>query len=485
MNSIFPDTPDFKGPLAPVRIEGKVINLEVQGTIPKDIKGTFIRVQPDPLYPPMLGNDIFFNGDGVVSSFQFSDGHVDLVQRYVETDRLKLQRDAERSLFGLYRNPYTNDESVSQKNVYSTANTNIVQFQNKLLALKEDNLPYAMDPVTLETLGVDDLDGQFTARTFTAHPRVDPETNHFLTYSYRAKGEQSKDVAFYEFNDKGEKVKEIWFEAPLVPFIHDFCFTQNYLIFPVIPLDHNQSNGEAGGAILQWNYERDILFGVIKRHGDGSDARWFRLPNGFPGHLQNTFEKDGKIYCDLSIGDDNVFSWWPDKHGRSPSPDEVHAPLQRVEFDPSSSNDKGRVTDVFTDLSVEFYKIDDRFLGKPYRYSYPIATDVSLWDFEQMGPPHPFFFNMLCKVDLENKSLTCWSPGETDSVQEPVFILRSDDAPEGDGYILLVVNRLKTNSSDLVLLDTENLSNGPIATIKCPFRMRQGLHGNWVNGLNQ
>ena len=62
---------------------------------------------------------------------------------------LAAQRAARASLHGVYRNPYTNDERV--KNLSnSTANTNVVVHHGKLLALKEDSPPYALDPGTLE-----------------------------------------------------------------------------------------------------------------------------------------------------------------------------------------------------------------------------------------------------------------------------------------------------------------------------------------------
>jgi carotenoid cleavage dioxygenase-like enzyme len=63
-------------------------------------------------------------------------------------------------VFGRYRNRYTNDPELLWAN-QTTANTNIVWFNGHLLALKEDALPYEMDPDTLETLGTYDFDGQY------------------------------------------------------------------------------------------------------------------------------------------------------------------------------------------------------------------------------------------------------------------------------------------------------------------------------------
>lgn len=192
----FPNKPEFTGSLyKPARFEGQVYDLEVEGKVPEEIDGTFFQVAPDPQYPPMLGEDIFFNGDGAVSAFRFKNGHVDFQRRYVMTERLKAQRDARASLHGIYRNPFTNDPSVKDIS-NSTANTNVVVHNGKLLALKEDSPPYALDPVTLETIGLYDFDGQLTSATFTAHPKFDPETGDLLCFGYEAKGEATPDIVY-------------------------------------------------------------------------------------------------------------------------------------------------------------------------------------------------------------------------------------------------------------------------------------------------
>ena len=37
------------------------------------------------------------------------------------------------------------------------------------------------------------------------------------------------------------------------------------------------------------------------------------------------------------------------------------------------------------------------------------------------------------------------------------------------------------NYSELVVLDAQAIEQGPICRIKLPFRLRQGLHGNWAD----
>lgn len=200
MTGPFPSAPEFTGALyKPARFEGQVYDLEVEGKIPAEIDGTFFQVAPDPQYPPMLGKDIFFNGDGAISAFRFQGGHVDFQRRYVMTERLKAQRAARASLHGTYRNQYTNDPTVRDLN-NSTANTNVIVHAGKLLALKEDSAPYALDPVTLETIGLWDFDGQLTSATFTAHPKFDPATGDLLCFGYEAKGDATPDIVYYEID---------------------------------------------------------------------------------------------------------------------------------------------------------------------------------------------------------------------------------------------------------------------------------------------
>src|SRR6185436_5876077 len=134
----FPNTPRFTGTNRPERFEADIVDLEVEGDIPEGINGAFYRVQPDPQFPPRLGDDIAFNGDGQISMFNFRNGRIDFKHRWVRTDKWKLENEAGHALFGAYRNPLTDDPSVKGR-YRGTANTNVLTYAGKLLALKEDS----------------------------------------------------------------------------------------------------------------------------------------------------------------------------------------------------------------------------------------------------------------------------------------------------------------------------------------------------------
>lgn len=179
----FPLTDVFSGFNKPSRLEADVEYLEVIGTIPDDINGTFFRIQPDHRFPPIYESDIQFNGDGNVTAIRICQGAASFKQRYVHTDRYKHESQRGQALFGKYRNPYTDNEAV--KGVIRTAaNTNIFFWRGMLLATKEDGPPFAMDPKTLATIGRYDFEGQVLSPTFTAHPKLDPNTGEMVCYGY-------------------------------------------------------------------------------------------------------------------------------------------------------------------------------------------------------------------------------------------------------------------------------------------------------------
>ncbi len=122
----FPELALYQGWGAPMRVEVELRDLEViQGAIPEDLNGVLYRCGPDRQYPSMYPDDIFIDGEGMVHRWEFSKGHVDYRSRWIRNERFLLQEKARRSLFGRYRNRYTNDPSVAGKS-QSTANTSVV-----------------------------------------------------------------------------------------------------------------------------------------------------------------------------------------------------------------------------------------------------------------------------------------------------------------------------------------------------------------------
>jgi carotenoid cleavage dioxygenase len=286
---------------SPTRFEADVYDCEVWGEIPKDIEGNFYRMQCDFEYRPPKNEWLTgFNGDGHVSRFRFANGSVDYRGRYVKTARLEAERDARRRLFGVYRNHFTDDPSVAKLN-RSAANTHIYWHGGKMFCLKEDSLPYTVDPQTLETLGDWNFNGKYTATTMSAHPKIDPRTGEMIAYGYQAKGDLSTDIAVYTIDPQGEVVKEVWLKSPYLGIIHDIAITQKYVLIPVIARTTSLERLKSGEPMWEWNGSLPTLVGVLPRDGEAKDVRWYRGPARNTLHFLNATDRGGKITMELPV----------------------------------------------------------------------------------------------------------------------------------------------------------------------------------------
>ena len=55
--------------------------------------------------------------------------------------------------------------------------------------------------------------------------------------------------------------------------------------------------------------------------------------------------------------------------------------------------------------------------------------------------------------------------------------------PEGDGYLIGVASKARENGrSDLLIIDTQDVAAGPIATVHMPYKVVGQVHGFWVQG---
>jgi carotenoid cleavage dioxygenase-like enzyme len=475
----FPKSRNFSGFFAPSGVEGEVARLPlIEGAVPADLDGTYYRVAPDPQFPPRGEDDIWFNGDGMVTAFRFQGGAVGLRQRWVRTEKFNLERAAGRALFGAYRNPLTDDESVQGK-VRGTANTNVVRHAGLLFALKEDSRPVAMDPHTLETIGEWDFHGKLTSETYTAHPKFDPETGEMLGFGYAAKGLLTRDIAYYAIDAAGHVTREVWFELPYYCMMHDFAVTRDYALFHVVPCTGSWERLRQNKPHFGFDTRLPVYLGVLPRNGGAEHVRWFSMPNLFASHVMNAFNEGTKIHFDTPTAANNMFPFFPDIDDAPFDPVAAQSRLTRWTVDMAANSDD-IATERLTGLIGEFPRIDDRFAGQPYRHGYMLVQDMEKpVDVPGGRSAAGMLMNTLAHVDLASGAEDCWWVGSTSSLQEPAFIPRPGSTEEGDGYLVVIENRLAEMASRLLILDARNVGAGPIAILQSPFRIRPGLHGNW------
>lgn len=466
------------------RFQGELNDLVVCGDIPKEINGTFYRMTVDPATPPHPKSP-FLEGDGNLTVFQFQNGRVDMKIQYVETERYLLERKAGKRLFGLYRNPFTYHPCVRLADD-STGNTNIVYWGGKLLALSERSLPYEMDPYTLETRGFDPYSGQVKAKTFTAHPKTDPFKNELVVWGYEAKGLGTPDVCFYSVDAEGKISGETWFKEESTGMVHDAWITEHWIVMSSMPFKVNSEEDLKAGA-HHWEYVEDrpsILYVAPRtstpRHPnwDVGEVRKYTFDNGLILHTGAAWEdEDGTLKLESHFISFNIFLDFSPP-GMTP-PEVPVGDWVRWTIDPSlPTNTRLDRPKILMPYICDFPKTDERFSTRKQKIVFLLACDAG-----KEAKPGMLHFNTIVKLNTETGDMMVFAPDEKARVAEPVFVSRSAEAPEGDGWIICRTDRPSRPRGELVILDTNDFSK-PVAVVQLPFASRMQVHGNWVDNPN-
>jgi len=454
--------PYLSGNFAPVRSEDD-FDLPVTGEIPQALRGALFRIGPNPQFNPRVPEQHhWFGGDGMVHGFYVEDGAVRYRNRYVRTPKWELEHEHGRALFGGMGDPLTSDP-LTAGNEGGVANTNIVWHAGKLMALEEGHHPFEMDARTLESKG---YVRAYRGRV-TAHPKIDPVTGEMTWFAYGV-GEAplSAGMSYGVTAADGTVLRRDDFQAPFASMVHDFTTTANHVLFPVLPLTGSLERAMRGGPAFAWEPDKGSHVGVMRRDGDVGSIRWFNAPACYVFHPLNGWEEGDRIYCDVMRYD--VAPLFPKADG-SPG-DKAAARLVRWTFDLAGDSDAIK-EEPLDDLDGEFPRVDPRVETLRHRHGW-YAADPS--------GSKTVRLNSIAHLDLQTGRRQVYELDGGDATSEPVFVPRSADAPEGDGWLVAVVYRAAEDRSDLLVFEAQDIARGPIATAAMPRRVPFGFHGNWV-----
>ena len=452
--------PYLSGNFAPVRSEDDFV-LEVVGEMPAGLNGAFYRNGPNPQFEPRDAHHHWFAGDGMIHGVFLDGGKASYRNRYVRTPKYLTEHAAGRSLFGSFGNPMTSDPSVIGKDG-GVGNTNIVWHGGQLLALEEGHAPFEMDPLTLESRGYRE---EYRGKV-TAHPKMDPETGEMVWFAYAVGEQPFSDIVSYGVTDAAGRVtRRDDFQAPYSSMVHDFLVTRGHVLFPILPLTGSLQRAMTGGPAFAWEPDKGSHVGVMARGADVSTMRWFTTDALYVFHPMNAWEEGSKIFADvMEYPTAPLFPNVDGGRGRN-----SEARLVRWTFDLADASNTIKRTPL-DDMPGEFPRFDERRAGLSYRHGwFAASTDA----------PGALRFNALAHLDLLTGKRAVLEFAAGDGVGEPIFVPRSEDAAEGDGWLVALVYRAAENRSDFIVLDALDIEAGPVATAKLPRRAPFGFHGNW------
>ena len=469
MSKPFPvDDPFLRGYYAPLHMECDAPNLPITGEMPRELDGWLYRNGPNPQFAPR-GPYHWFSGDGMLHAFHLDKGRVSYRNRWVRTPKWELEHAEGEGLSGSFGNPRYTDPRVMKLNS-TLANTNVVWHGDRLLALEEAHAPFEVDPQTLAPRGSLDFAGKLKG-PMTAHPKLDPVNGEMVFFGYSATGRFTPQVNLHVASREGALLRSEQIDAPYSSMVHDFVVSRDWIILPIFPLTGSMERAMKGAPAYAWEPEKGTHIALIPRGGSVADARWFKGDACYVFHPMNAFDTaDGKVVCDMMKYP--VAPLFPGPDGQRIGKEAPVARLVRWTFDPKGN------TDTFTEQALddhpgEFPRLDERFTGLPYRHGYfqvGAVTDASLGRDKRNGVAH---------IDLQTGRVRSWMPGAADYCGEPVFVPRTTDSAEGDGFLLSVVYRGETGCSDLAVFDASQVEAGPLALAHLSHRVPAGFHGNW------
>ena len=466
----WPDNAFLQGYYEPLTAEVNAPDLVIEGEIPSDLNGSFYRNGPNPQFPPEREYH-FFTGDGMVHAFHFDAGKVSHLNRWARTARFRIERELGESCFSgmnpLETDPKLLDFALNDKE--GVANTSIVYHGGRMLLLEEGHLPFSMDPVTLESYGSWDFYGKLKT-PMTAHPKVDPVSGEMIFFAYMASGPFSDDLAMHKVDRDGFITQTQLFKAPYCAMVHDFVVTENYIVFPIMPLTGDLERAMLGQAPFAWEPDKPAWVGVMPRNGSAEDIQWIEADPCYVFHFMNGQDQDGKISFEACHFDHPPL--FPTTDGQATAI--IHPRLARWSLDLNA--DSPRVKQEYIgENGAEFPVIDPRYAMRSYRHGWFTSTDRSI---PAPIPDSDWVYNTIEHFDVSNGKVDryAFSNGH---VGEPMFIPRTAEAAEGDGYVLSVVYNYDSNMSDLCVFDARQISAGPIGRARLSHRVPISFHGTW------
>ncbi|KAH9321152.1 hypothetical protein KI387_015791 [Taxus chinensis] len=458
--------------------------LNVQGTLPPCLDGVYIRNGPNPRYVPRAGHHLF-DGDGMLHAVRIKDGRVTFCSRFVRTYKY-IQEDMAGgpvmpnvfsgfySFAGLARGALVAARVAlglfDPSNGGGLANTSLVHFDNKLMALGESDLPYVVRVTNegdVETLGRYDFDGKLFMG-MTAHPKIDPETGELFAFRY---GPVPPFLNYFRVAPSGEKEPDVGILSMLQPsFIHDFAITKKYAIFPdtqivMKPLDMLVGEGSPIGS----DKGKVPRLGILPRYATNeSGMKWVEVPGFNFFHSLNAWDE----------GDDIVLiaaNSYPVEHILERT-HLVHSTVEKVRINLSS----GIVCRTpLSSKCLEFGVVNGRFLTKKNRYAYM-----------SIGSPLPKISGLV-KLDFEKEEtgdaeecvVASRLYGERCFGSEPFFVPRSSDlnAEEDEGYVVAYTHDEGTGVSKFLVMDAQSPTLEIVASVELPVRVPYGFHGLFVS----
>ncbi|NIP14061.1 MAG: lignostilbene alpha-beta-dioxygenase [Pseudomonadales bacterium] len=468
----------MKGANEPPTCHGGLKNLDeehdywiddIEGAIPADLIGTFMRNGPG---RQKIGGKPFghwFDGDGMISQFTFTESKAHFRNRYVRTPKYVEETEAQKIL---YRGFGTQIPGGWTKNIFkwpaNPANTSIIYHGGRLLALNEGGRPWELEPGSLETVGEFDYDGALAGKAFSAHGKVHPQTGDYFNFGAGTTGTIKKApcLNLYRINPQGRMAKMSQLPLQTFPFCHDFALAGRHAVYFINSIvfagmggfflgRHSMSDGV--------RFDDDIPMRIIVVDLDTLEVvREYETEPGAIIHFGNAFENGDELVVDAMFQDNF----------------EVNATLADV-FNPSGRfgggyynryrlnlADGSMSCDRVSECEAEFPVFNPAKAGQPHSVT---------WTACSVENGANSFFNGFQRVTFDGEADVVTLPAGCYG-SEPMFAPAEGATREDDGYLLDVVYDGYSHRSELQIYRADDV-NDRVCTLHLSHHLPHQFHG--------
>jgi carotenoid cleavage dioxygenase-like enzyme len=296
---------------------------------------------------------------------------------------------------------------------------------------------------------------------------------------------------------------------------HDIGVTSGHVVFIESPTTR-LADAEGAAVPFGWVPGAEGWVGVVRRGGDGSGVRWFRVDPCLVTHVLGAWELGGE-------GGEGG-------EGRGEEPEVVTFVCRYEAPEPGQGYDTtisvvgpagigqvpigpglpvlerwrtvaGRLERAALDeRPVEYVRMDATLEGEAFRYGYGVelawadgagarawararvSVESGAGSTSAVDLDRPAVSSVgLLRFDLIRDEVASWDPGPGRAPSEPIFVRADDGRSDDEGWLLTVVEDATRGASDLYVLDASSLGRrGAEAVIHLPERLPFRSHGEWV-----
>lgn len=457
------DNPYLESIYAPISNEVTLQDFEIEGEIPRDLNGAFVRNGPNPRQTPR-GRHHWFDGDAMLHAMHFDDGKATYRNKWIQTPHFQMETESQRPLWGGLMEPFSENPKVGL--FKDTANTDVLYHNGKLLALwyLSGNV-MTVNPDSLETQGPTHFEDTFNAK-MSAHAKVDPQTGELLFFGF---GMKPPFMFYGEIGVNGKLQYQCPVELPGPRLPHDMAFTENYAILMDLPVFYNMESLAKGRWKSEFHPNMPSRFALVPRHKRGGDVRWFEADPGYIYHTINAWEEGDEVVMTACMVDQpiNPRRQSDGEYAQMMANLRVSARLQQWRFNLQTGDTK---VVSLCDRNTEFPSVNLTGLGKKSQFSYNMC----------IADTPTLLFDGIAKYNIETgQSVThVMDPGMYAS--EAPFAPADNASTEDHGYLVSFVRGGPGDVSEVHILDARQIEAGPVAKIRIPEAVPIGFHATWV-----